>query len=350
MYKNVLSKIFGVAAMAIVIGLTGNSTASASGMDDAVKYNNGHYYKVFNDSMKWTEAKSYCEKMGGHLVTVTDEEEQRFVKKLVEENGKKYYFWLGATDSQKEGTWKWVTGEEWEYENWGEGQPNNAKGHDAVHGQDYLLMCKVPDTEWAYCEWDDQPNDGCSGDSKYYNAPYYTRTNYYGFVCEWELVDIEDASVKLSNTTYTYNGKSRKPQVTVKLDGKKLVKGKDYTVTYIANKYPGYGHAEIEGIGSYEGTIEKYFKINPKKVSGLKIKRINSKKMKVQWKKMKYITGYQLQYKKSGSSWKTIKLAGNAQTKTLKKVANASYKIRVRAYATTHGKTAYGQWATVNIF
>lgn len=60
--------------------------------------------------------------------------------------------------------------------------------------------------------WEEQPNDGISGDSYYYNPPLCQHTEYYGYIFEWEkyadigALDIANAAVKLSQTKYTYSG------------------------------------------------------------------------------------------------------------------------------------------------
>lgn len=33
---------------------------------------NGHRYQLFDTSMSWTDAESYCESIGEHLVTITE--------------------------------------------------------------------------------------------------------------------------------------------------------------------------------------------------------------------------------------------------------------------------------------
>lgn len=71
----------------------------------------GHRYQIFDTSMYWTDAKAYCESLGGHLVTIVDEEEKNFVENFIAQNGKKKIYWYGATDEEEEGNWKWVTGE-----------------------------------------------------------------------------------------------------------------------------------------------------------------------------------------------------------------------------------------------
>jgi hypothetical protein len=61
-----------------------------------------------------------------HLATITSQEENDFIVDEILPNSEKYYYWLGGTDEKVEGTWEWVTGEEWNYENWYDPQPDNA--------------------------------------------------------------------------------------------------------------------------------------------------------------------------------------------------------------------------------
>lgn len=59
----------------------------------------------------------------------------------------------------------------------------------------------------------------------------------------------------------TYTGKALKPSVTVKLNGKTLKNGTDYTVSYKNNTKVGTATVTITGKGNYTGTITKTFKI-----------------------------------------------------------------------------------------
>lgn len=60
----------------------------------------------------------------------------------------------------------------------------------------------------------------------------------------------------------TYSGKPVKPALTVKVNGKKLKAGKDYTVKYSGNSRPNdKAKVQIIGIGNYSGTVEKTFVI-----------------------------------------------------------------------------------------
>lgn len=92
--------------------------------------------------------------------------------------------------------------------------------------------------------------------------------------------NISKCSVTLSQEKYSYNGAERKPSVTVTEQGRTLVNGKDYTVSYENNKYPGTGKAVIKGIGAYTGTTVKDFtivKANQKIALSDITKRIDSK-------------------------------------------------------------------------
>ena len=136
--------------------------------NDYVKHSfNGHEYAVFDIAMTWNEAKVYCEKLGGHLATVTSQDEQDFINKnLVEKTSTKRQFWLGSYFSDSN-TWKWITGEKWEYVNWAPGEPTG--------GQNYLT---VLGTYYSDCGmWLDNPNNGTG-------SPWTLAET--GFICEWD--------------------------------------------------------------------------------------------------------------------------------------------------------------------
>ncbi len=127
--------------------------------EDAVEFN-GHYYKAYDQKLAWHTAKTYCEELGGHLATITSKEENDFVYEMVRKNGISY--WLGGTDEEQEGVWKWVTGEEWSFDN---------SGFDnRLNNQDYLVMNYLNNNVW-----DDQSDIGDS-----------FLCNVSGFICEWE--------------------------------------------------------------------------------------------------------------------------------------------------------------------
>ena len=161
--------------------------------EDAIEYN-GHYYKLYNETMLWTEAERACEKMSGHLVTITSKDEQQKIVEMIEtySEAEKYNFWIGGSDSEQEGTFRWVTGEpipldmstEGGYENWKSGQPNN-NDTSAEGDQDYLQICctDINDTD-RYGKWYDMSDTGLS--QTYEGPPYYKDPKYSGYICEWD--------------------------------------------------------------------------------------------------------------------------------------------------------------------
>ncbi len=117
-------------------------------------------YQVFDTKLTWTEAKAYCESLGGHLAVITSEEENALVTSMLLS---KSDYWIGACDADEEGNWVWVTGEDWNYQNWYPGQPDNY-----LSGQeDYLCMVSSRNGQW-----NDATNAGA--------------TTSLGFVCEWD--------------------------------------------------------------------------------------------------------------------------------------------------------------------
>ena len=83
---------------------------------------NGHIYESYKGCASWSDAKLFAEQLGGHLAVITSSEEQNAIQELVSEGN----YWIGATDEDEEGIWKWVTGEPFVYSNWHpDGQPDN---------------------------------------------------------------------------------------------------------------------------------------------------------------------------------------------------------------------------------
>lgn len=74
-------------------------------------------------------------------------------------------------------------------------------------------------------------------------------------------INIKDAVVTLSRKEYYYDGTAKKPSVTVKVGGKTLKNGTDYTLTYQNNVSVGNPSVMVNGKGNYVGITYGYFKI-----------------------------------------------------------------------------------------
>ena len=145
-----------------------------------------------------------------------------------------------------------------------------------------------------------------------------------------------------------YTGKAIKPAPVVKYNGKKLVKGTDFTVKYAANKAVGTATVTITGIGKYGESVNKTFKINPKAVA-LASLTPGAQQLTVKWNKGTGITGYEVQYalKKSFAGAKKVSIAKARTVSTvIKSLAKGkTYYVRVRAYKTVNGKKYYSAWS-----
>ncbi len=82
---------------------------------DAVKTTENSIYALFDMSLPYSEAESVCALMGGHLVTVTSEEEQQIVTEVIQ-NGSFDRYYIGLTDEEN-GVYIWSNGEKYDYTN-----------------------------------------------------------------------------------------------------------------------------------------------------------------------------------------------------------------------------------------
>lgn len=106
----------------------------------AIRSFNGHKYYLIDNSalIGWNDAKQYCKNVfGGYLASITSKEENEFVTGLLKEFNYSTAF-IGGSDREKEGEWKWESGESWSYSNWGANQPDDYKAYEG--GQDYLRI------------------------------------------------------------------------------------------------------------------------------------------------------------------------------------------------------------------
>ena len=112
------------------------------------KFFGDHTFKYFDTSLTWAEAKAACEALGGHLATSTSAEKNAFLNNFLTIH-------LGCSYNSETGTWQWVTGEEWDYTNWADGEPSDPdnKPYGYINGGETWRSESNP--YWNYvCEWD----------------------------------------------------------------------------------------------------------------------------------------------------------------------------------------------------
>ena len=170
-------------------------------------------------------------------------------------------------------------------------------------------------------------------------------------------ISISKASVTLSTSTYAYDGKTKTPSVTVKVNGKTLKKGTDYTVSYSNNTKVGTATVKITGKGNYTGSVSKTYSIknNFKKatVSGISNKSYTGKNItqsitvKYNGKTLKKGTDYTVSYSSSKSiGTATVKIAGKGSyTGTITKTFKINPAKQEIQKLTAKSKAFFVDWA-----
>jgi hypothetical protein len=118
----------------------------------------------------WEDAARYCDNQGGSLVAIDDAAENAFVVGLLQDGNQSP--WLGGSDAQSEGVWRWPDGTEVAYDNWHPGEPNNVGAgehcmelrtdgawNDAPCDRIKAFVCELPCQDW----YADEDGDGFAG-------------------------------------------------------------------------------------------------------------------------------------------------------------------------------------------
>ncbi len=103
----------------------------------------GHTYEKIEVPMTWSEASNFAQEKSGRLVRINSFQENIFIRSFMsktatsaKDGGGSNYFWLGGSDLNLEGTWKWSDGERIEpamitaYNLWA-----NGPGFSTVYGE-----------------------------------------------------------------------------------------------------------------------------------------------------------------------------------------------------------------------
>jgi len=132
-------------------------------------------YQLVLGGFTWSKAKADAAAKGGHLAIVDNESKQSQLEALIKDKkiGARKTFYIGATDEDVEGVWKWVNGSPLEYDNWGKGEPTG--GNAGGSGEDYATFTTGG---WGLLKFGDWNDDH---DLKLYNI-----TELSGYILEIE--------------------------------------------------------------------------------------------------------------------------------------------------------------------
>ncbi|KAK1792593.1 hypothetical protein P4O66_012528, partial [Electrophorus voltai] len=94
------------------------------------RYFKSSLYNISPEKKTWSESRQDCRDRGADLVIINSREEQEFISKVIS----RISIWIGLTDVEKQGTWKWVDGTTLTTGYWRSGEPNNPNEHCVVAG------------------------------------------------------------------------------------------------------------------------------------------------------------------------------------------------------------------------
>jgi hypothetical protein len=98
-----------------------------------------HTYAITRRSMRWSEVRNIAHQNGGHLATINDAKENKFLADYfshttISFDEIKHGVYIGYNDAKSEGSWRWTHGDS-TFTNWAWGEPNNWKGRE-----DYAML------------------------------------------------------------------------------------------------------------------------------------------------------------------------------------------------------------------
>lgn len=151
-------------------------------------------------------------------------------------------------------------------------------------------------------------------------------------------------------SSVSFTGSNITPSVTVKVAGRTLTNGTDYTVSYSNNKNVGTSNVYVHGKGNYSGSLSAKFDIVPAKQQIQKLET-KYKGFFVDWAQKGSATGYDVEYSvkanMSGAVSKHL-TANKPDTLTVSGLSgDKTYYVRVRSYTNVNGKVYYGAWSDV---
>ena len=147
-------------------------TATANGLSVVLPSSSSEMqpfdFQLLSTPMTWDAAEAECENRNRKLASVHSTAENDYIAQLhhSEDAGMYDGAWIGAQDASDgtggaDGGWSWVDGTDWDWHNWGAGEPNNGNSEcpadvreDGSCGENKALIAA------HFSTWDDHPESG----------------------------------------------------------------------------------------------------------------------------------------------------------------------------------------------
>ncbi|XP_033724694.1 lithostathine-1-beta-like [Pecten maximus] len=198
--------------LATIILLTGGAESSLSSCPSSLTRNN--YLKEYKEyclqfvhgEKTWDDARADCNKHGGDLVQVVDQDFQNFVVTTLRDvlNWDRHGVWIGATDHDVEKKWMWVTGQELTWSFWQPGEGPHHTGGFLFVPSNEAEDCAQIRLDDALGRWHDYR---CSG-----------LGIHYSYICQYYKVDTNSQAPTVPRMT-TEAVKPPHPVSTTGIDG-----------------------------------------------------------------------------------------------------------------------------------
>jgi hypothetical protein len=127
-----------------------DSNGLVTSAEASLRLNGLPLFKVMQNSLTWQQAKVDAVANGGRLAVLDSQAKINHLNAWLQSINNLRLLWIGLTDEEVEGTWKWINGTALGASNWGSGEPNNNGS-----GEDYAHLLDVGNAS----KWNDLPND-----------------------------------------------------------------------------------------------------------------------------------------------------------------------------------------------
>ena len=94
-------------------------------------YGGNCYLRQNGKKASWQDAQTFCASKQANLVTVNDNDEQKFLDSILGRKGS----WCGLNNQKNRNVFEWVSGEQSDYANWAIKQPRKNTKKRCVHIQ-----------------------------------------------------------------------------------------------------------------------------------------------------------------------------------------------------------------------